>query len=74
MYFAWVVATPQGWFAHKLLCETVEEGEKVVRSRYADLLDIERIRSGPADDKDNGHALYERACLEAKKRNEQLVG
>jgi len=72
VYYAWIVATSSGWFAHKVFCETPEEGEKLVKSRYAELLDIERIRSGAADEKDCGHALYDRACLEARKRNEQL--
>ena len=74
MYFAWVVGTSSGWFAHKVYCETPEAGEKIVKAQYGDLGTIERIRSGPNDEKDSGHALYERACQEAAKRNKEITG
>lgn len=68
MHYAFLIETPQGWFAHKILAETAEEAEKRVRARYDNLKSIERVRSGPADDKDNGHALYDRALAEMSKK------
>lgn len=72
MHYAFLVETPRGWFAHKILAETVEDAERRVKAQYHDLKSMEKVRGGPNDDKDNGHALYDRALVELAKKPKKV--
>ena len=72
MYYAWVIETPNGFFAHKVFAETEKEAEKRVRAGYAGEVKLHHVHAGAKDQEDCGHSLYDRAIklageLEAKK-------
>lgn len=69
MYYAFVVKTKDGWFAHKVLSDELPAAESRVRAAYASPLAVDKVRGGAKDAEDCGHSLYDRACEEAARRN-----
>jgi hypothetical protein len=71
MFHAYIVKTPRGHFAHKILCDTASEGERQIRGHYNDLQSIEHVGSSEGSSQDlNAHALYDKALALSRKREE----